>query len=313
MGNKVTVVDVTPRDGLQNEPNAISTKDKLVLIEKLGEAGIKHIQATSFVHPKWVPQLADAEAVAAQLNRFPGIQFSALIPNMRGYERAVAAGIRHLEFVIAASDTFNRKNLNRSMKASLELLNQVSRRAEQDGVVVRSGLSTCFHCPFEGRISSHALLNAVRAAREQAPWRVALCDTDGMAFPDQVSEALALIHEELKIPPIELALHFHDTYGRALANTRAGLEAGVREFDATAGGLGGCPYSPGASGNVATEDLVSFLDGMGYETGIDMDKLLDAAEFASHFSSRPYQGHLLRAKRAGVSGGIPSSVGAGIS
>ena len=313
MGNKVTVVDVTPRDGLQNEPNAISTKDKLVLIEKLAEAGIKHIQATSFVHPKWVPQLADAEAVAAQLNRFPGIQFSALIPNMRGYERAVAAGIRHLEFVIAASDTFNRKNLNRSMKASLELLNQVSRRAEQDGVVVRSGLSTCFHCPFEGRISSRALLNAVRAAREQAPWRVALCDTDGMAFPDQVSEALALIHEELKIPPIELALHFHDTYGRALANTRAGLEAGVREFDATAGGLGGCPYSPGASGNVATEDLVAFLDGMGYETGIDMDKLLDAAEFASHFSSRPYQGHLLRAKRAGVSGGIPSSVGAGIS
>jgi hydroxymethylglutaryl-CoA lyase len=313
MGNKVTVMDVTPRDGLQNEPNAISTKDKLVLIEKLAEAGIKHIQATSFVHHKWVPQLADAEAVAAQLNRFPEIQFSALIPNMRGYERAVAAGIRHLEFVIAASDTFNRKNLNRSMKESLELLNQVSRRAEQDGVVVRSGLSTCFHCPFEGRISSHALLNAVRAAREQAPWRVALCDTDGMAFPDQVSEALALIHEELKIPPIELALHFHDTYGRALANTRAGLEAGVREFDATAGGLGGCPYSPGASGNVATEDLVSFLDGMGYETGIDMDKLLDAAEFASHFSSRPYQGHLLRAKRAGVSGGIPSSVGAGIS
>jgi hydroxymethylglutaryl-CoA lyase len=313
MGNKVTVVDVTPRDGLQNEPNAISTKDKLVLIEKLAEAGIKHIQATSFVHPKWVPQLADAEAVAAQLNRLPGIQFSALIPNMRGYERAVAAGIRHLEFVIAASDTFNRKNLNRSMKESLELLNQVSRRAEQDGVVIRSGFSTCFHCPFEGRISSRALLNAVRAAREQAPWRVALCDTDGMAFPDQVSEALALIHEELKIPHIELTLHFHDTYGRALANTRAGLEAGVREFDATAGGLGGCPYSPGASGNVATEDLVAFLDGMGYETGIDMDKLLDAAEFASHFSSRPYQGHLLRVKRAGVCGGIPSSVGAGVS
>ena len=313
MGNKVTVMDVTPRDGLQNEPNAISTKDKLALIEKLAEAGIKHIQATSFVHPKWVPQLADAEAVAAQLNRLPGIQFSALIPNMRGYERAVTAGIRHLEFVIAASDTFNRKNLNRSMKESLELLNQVSRRAEQDGVVIRSGFSTCFHCPFEGRISSRALLNAVRAAREQAPWRVALCDTDGMAFPDQVSEALALIHEELKIPPMELALHFHDTYGRALANTRAGLEAGVREFDATAGGLGGCPYSPGASGNVATEDLVAFLDGMGYETGIDMDKLLDAAEFASHFSSRPYQGHLLRAKRAGVCGRIPSSVGAGIS
>jgi hydroxymethylglutaryl-CoA lyase len=313
MGDKVHVVDVTPRDGLQNEPNPISTKDKLVLIEKLAAAGIKHIQATSFVHPKWVPQLADAEAVAAQLNRFPGVQFSALIPNLKGYERAVAAGIRHLEFVIAASDTFNRKNLNRSMAESLELLNQVSKRAEQDGVVLRAGFSTCFHCPFEGRISSRSLLNAVRAAREQGPWRVALCDTDGMAFPDQVSEALALIHEELEIPPSEMALHFHDTYGRALANTLAGLEAGVREFDATTAGLGGCPYCPGASGNVATEDLVAFLDGMGYESGIDMDKLLDAAEFASRFSSRPYQGHLLRAKRTGACGVASTSVGARVS
>jgi hydroxymethylglutaryl-CoA lyase len=313
MKDKVHVVDVTPRDGLQNEPNPVSTKEKLNLIEKLVAAGIKHIQATSFVHPKWVPQLADAEAVAAQLSRFPGIQFSTLIPNLKGYERAVEAGIRHLEFVIAASDTFNRKNLNRSMKESFELLNQVSRRAERDGVVLRSGFSTCFHCPFEGRISSRALLSAVRAAREQGPWRVALCDTDGMAFPDQVSEALALIEEELKIPPSELALHFHDTYGRALANTLAGLEAGVREFDATSAGLGGCPYCPGASGNVATEDLVALLDGMGYESGIDMDKLLDAAEFASRFSSRPYQGHLLLAKRAGACGGAPASVGATVS
>jgi hydroxymethylglutaryl-CoA lyase len=195
----------------------------------------------------------------------------------------------------------------------LELLNQVTKRAEQDGVVLRSGFSTCFHCPFEGRISSRALVNAVRAAREQGPWRVALCDTDGMAFPDQVSEALALIEDELKIPPNELALHFHDTYGRALANTLAGLEGGVREFDATSGGLGGCPYSPGASGNVATEDLVAFLDGLGFDSEIDMDKLLDAAEFASHFSSRPYQGHLLRAKRAGACGETRSSIGAAVS
>ncbi len=188
MGDKVHVVDVTPRDGLQNEPNPISTKDKLVLIEKLAAAGIKHIQATSFVHPKWVPQLADAEAVAAQLNRFPGVQFSALIPNLKGYERAVAAGIRHLEFVIAASDTFNRKNLNRSMAESLELLNQVSRRAEQDGVVLRAGFSTCFHCPFEGRISSRSLLNAVRAAREQGPWRVARWQVSRLAFVNSMPQ-----------------------------------------------------------------------------------------------------------------------------
>jgi len=302
MGNSVRIIDVTPRDGLQNEPNPVSTQDKLALIGKLVASGIKHIQVTSFVHPAWVPQLADAAMVAAQLNRFPGVQFSALIPNLKGYERAVAAGIRHLEFVIAASDTFNRKNLNRSMTESFELLSQVSRRAEKDSVVLRVGFSTCFHCPLEGRIGSQALLKVIRAAREISPWRVAICDTDGMGFPIQVTEALALMKEELKIPPDDLALHFHDTYGRALANTLAGLNEGVREFDASTAGLGGCPYCPGASGNLATEDLVAFLNGMGHDSGIDLENLLDAAEFASRFSSRPYQGHLLRAKRATLCG-----------
>lgn len=302
MSESVRILDVTPRDGLQNEPNPVSTQGKLTLIQKLVACGIKHIQATSFVHPKWVPQLEDAEAVCAQLNRFPGTQFSALIPNLKGYERAVAAGIRRLEFVIAASDTFNRKNLNRSMAESLQLLAVVGKKAERDGAVLRVGFSTCFHCPFEGTISARALLSAVRSARELGVWRVALCDTDGMAFPDQITEALVLLREQLHLAPSDLALHFHDTYGRALANTLAGLKEGVREFDATTAGLGGCPYCPGASGNVATEDLVAFLDGMGYETGIDLEKLLDAAEFASQFSSRPYQGHLLRAKRAGVCG-----------
>ena len=313
MNDNVRVMDVTPRDGLQNEPNLVSTQDKLALIEKLVASGVKHIQATSFVHPKWVPQLADAEAVAAQLGRFPGVQFSALIPNLKGYERAVAAGIRHLEFVLAASDTFNRKNLNRSMAESLQLLSDVGKRAEKDDVVLRVGFSTCFHCPFEGRISAGALLNAVRLARELGTWRVALCDTDGMAFPDQVTAALALIKEELHLAPSELGLHFHDTYGRALANAFAGLQEGVREFDATTAGLGGCPFCPGASGNLATEDLVAFLDGMGYASGIDLERLLDAAEFACRFSSRPYQGHLLRAKRAGVCGVAPSAVKAEVS
>jgi hydroxymethylglutaryl-CoA lyase len=307
MGDSVRVLDVTPRDGLQNEPNPVSTQDKLALIEKLVAAGIKHIQATSFVHPKWVPQLADAEAVAVQLNRFPGVEFSALIPNLKGYERAVAAGIRHLEFVIAASDTFNRKNLNRSMMESFELLNLVSKKAEKDGVVLRVGFSSCFHCPFEGKIASQTLLEVVRAAHEIGSWRVAICDTDGMAFPDQITEALVLLKEELNLAPSELALHFHDTYGRALANTLASLHEGVREFDATTAGLGGCPYCPGASGNLATEDLVAFLDGMGYECGVDLEKLLDAAEFASRFSSRPYQGHLLRAKRAALCGVIQAA------
>lgn len=307
MTEKVNILDVTSRDGLQNEPTPVSTPDKLALIEKLIGAGVRDIQATSFVHPRWVPQMADAEAVAAELGRFPGVRFSALVPNLKGYQRAVAAGIRYVEFVIAASESFNRRNLNRSMAESFELLNQVSREAERDHVEIRVGFSTSFHCPFEGRIPTGALVDAVRAAREQGPWRIALCDTDGMAFPDQVTQAIALVREDLKILPGDLALHFHDTYGRGLANTFAGLQAGVREFDSTTAGLGGCPYCPGASGNLATEDLVAFLDGLGYETGIDIEKLLDAAEFATQFSSRPYQGHLLRAHRAGACGAKTAS------
>ena len=307
MGEKVRIVDVTARDGLQNEPKPVSTRDKLALIEKLAQAGVRDIQATSFVHPKWVPQLADAEEVAAGLGKFADVRLSALVPNLKGYERALAAGIRHMEFVLSASETFNRKNLNRSLAESLELLEQTTRLAERDGVTLRVGFSTCFHCPFEGRISSQAVLDAVRAARQIAPWRIAVCDTDGMAFPDQVKETIEVLRSELKMGPGDLVLHFHDTYGRGLANTLAGLETGVREFDASTAGLGGCPYCPGASGNLATEDLVAFLHGMGFQTGIDMDKLLDAAEFAIQFSSRPYQGHLLRALRAGACGVVSAA------
>jgi hydroxymethylglutaryl-CoA lyase len=306
MREKVKVVDVTARDGLQNEPKPVSTRDKLTLIEKLIQAGVADIQATSFVHPKWVPQMADAEEVAAGLRKYSGVKFSALVPNIKGYERAVASGIRHMEFVIAASETFNRKNLNRSMAESLQLLEQATRLAERDGVVLRAGFSTCFHCPFEGRISSQAVVNAARAAREIHPWHIAVCDTDGMAFPDQIAETVNQLVSDLKMDPKDIVLHFHDTYGRGLANTLAGLQAGVREFDACTAGLGGCPYCPGASGNLATEDLVDFLEGMGYDTGINLEKLLDAAEFACRFSSRPYQGHLLRVRRAGACGVAPA-------
>jgi hydroxymethylglutaryl-CoA lyase len=307
MTEKVNILDVTPRDGLQNESTLVSTPDKLALIKKLVRAGVRDIQATSFVHPRWVPQMADAEAVVVGLGDFPGVRFSALVPNLKGYQRAVAAGLRYVEFVIAASESFNRRNLNRTMAESFELLSQVGRQAERDRVEIRVGFSTSFHCPFEGKIPTRALVNTVRAAREQGPWRIALCDTDGVAFPNQVTDAVTEIKKELKISASELALHFHDTYGRGLANTFAGLQAGVREFDSTTSGLGGCPYCPGASGNLATEDLVAFLDGLGYETGIDMEKLLDAAEFATRFSSRPYQGHLLRASRAGACGAKTAS------
>src|ERR1700738_218252 len=234
----VTIVDVTPRDGLQNENTLVSTADKLRLIEKLVDAGFVDIQATSFVHPRWVPQMADAEAVAEQLHNFLGVRFSALVPNLKGYERAVAAGIRHLEFVIAASDTFNRRNLNRSTTESLDLLAQATKLAERDEVEIRVGFSTCFHCPFEGRIAPRCVLDLLRVTREVTPWKVAICDTDGMAYPDQVEELLSGTRSELKMQPDQITLHFHDTYGRGLANTMAGLQGGVRKFDATTAGLG---------------------------------------------------------------------------
>ena len=307
MGERVNILDVTARDGLQNEPRPVSTADKVELIRKLVSAGVTDIQATSFVHPRWVPQMADAEALAAHFGEFPCARFSALVPNFKGYERAVASGVRYLEFVLSASESFNRRNLNRTLPESLALLEEVSRAAERDGVTIRVGISTSFHCPFEGKISTQALLNVVKAAREVAPWRVAICDTDGMAYPDQVREACERVTTELKCNPTELALHFHDTYGRGLANTLAGLDCDVREFDASTAGLGGCPYCPGASGNLATEDLVAFLHGMGFETGIDLDKLCDAAEFASHFTDRDYQGHLLRVHRAAICTPGPNS------
>ena len=297
MNNHVSIEDVTGRDGLQNEPNPVPTAQKLALIRKIAAAGLMRIQATSFVHPRWVPQLADAEELSLHLFEIPRVQFSALIPNLKGYERAVAAGFRHMEFVIAASDTFNHKNLNRSTKESLVLLSDVTRLALRDGVELRVGFSNAYHCPFEGTISAAALVTVARAAREIHPWPVGFGDTDGMAYPGQVREAVTLLQKEVMPDLSQLGLHFHDTYGRGLANVLVALELGVRNFDSTTGGLGGCPYCPGASGNLATEDLVAFLHGMGYETGVDMDKLLDAAELAITFSSRPYQGRLLRAMR----------------
>ena len=182
----------------------------------------------------------------------------------------------------------------------MALLEQVTQRALSDGVTLRVGFSVSFHCPFEGRISTQAVVKLARECRAIHPWRLALCESDGMGFPNQVRDAVRALRDDLRMQNAEIALHFHDTYGRGLSNSLVGLEEGIREFDATTAGLGGCPYCPGASGNLATEDLVDLLHGLGYQTGIDLEKLLDAAEFALQFSSRPYQGHLLRAMRPGT-------------
>jgi hydroxymethylglutaryl-CoA lyase len=297
MNQPVEVTDVAPRDGLQNEAQLVSTENKVALIERLIAAGISSIQTTSFAHPKWVPQMADAEAVAQALNKSSNVKFSALILNYKGYERAVAAGFRWIDLALSASATFHQRNTNQSMEDSLKLLDLLYKAANHDGVLFRVGIAVSFHCPFEGRTPVAAVANLAREARFRGAYKIGLSDTDGMAFPDQVSETVIAVRNEAKVDSSDLVLHFHDTYGRALANVLSGLNSGVRAFDASVGGLGGCPFCPGASGNVATEDLVALLEGLGFTTGINMEKVLDAAEFALRFCSRPYEGHLLKALR----------------
>jgi hydroxymethylglutaryl-CoA lyase len=297
MDQCVEIIDVAPRDGLQNEAQLVSTENKLALIEKLIAAGVRSIQATSFAHPKWVPQMADAAAVAQGLSKSSAVKFSALILNFKGYERAVAAGFRRVDLALSASETFHKRNTNQSTADSLKLLDRISKAAEHDAVLFRVGIAVSFHCPFEGRTPVAAVVNHAREARARGAYKIGLSDTDGMAFPDQVTEAIIAVRDEAKVNSSDLILHFHDTYGRALANVLEGLDRGVRAFDASVGGLGGCPFCPGASGNVATEDIVAFLEGLGFTTGIDIERLLDAAAFARRFSSRPYDGHLLKALR----------------
>jgi hydroxymethylglutaryl-CoA lyase len=283
---RVEIVDVALRDGLQNERKDISTEQKLVLLEKLVNAGVSSIQVGSFVNPKLVPRMADIEILASHLSKYPHVNFCALLFNTRGFERALAAGFRRVEFVLAGSDTFHLRNANRSVADSLKYLEEISPVAMHQSVTIRVGLATSFHCPFEGRTAVSRVVRLVRQVRRTGPWRLVLGDTDGMCFPDQVRETVAALREE-GVQPADLVLHLHNTYGRALANAFAGLAAGIRIFDGAVGGLGGCPFCPGASGNVATEDLVTFFEGMGYATRIDAEKLLDAAQVAVAYSSRP--------------------------
>jgi hydroxymethylglutaryl-CoA lyase len=282
---QVKIVEVGPRDGLQNEAKSISTADKLTFIEKLSQSGLTQIEVTSFVHPKRVPRLADAVEVIQGLTPHPEIVYSALVPNMKGLERALETGVKRIAVFTAASETFTQKNINMSIQESLDAFRPVVETALAQGISVRGYVSTCFVCPYEGEVSKEKVLQVSQALLRMGVDEISLGDTIGAAAPNNVYDTVGHVLE--LIPREQIALHFHDTYGTALANVVAGLELGITTFDASAGGLGGCPYAPGASGNLATEDLLYLLDRMGIVTGVSLEKLAEASAFMQQVLGRP--------------------------
>ena len=274
---RVTVVEVGPRDGLQNEKAPIATADKIAFVDRLSAAGHSVIEVSAFVSPKWVPQMADAQEVFAGIARDQAIRYTALVPNRAGLERAIAAGVTEVAIFAAASETFSRRNINQSIDESLAAYKMVCDDARAAGVRVRGYLSTCFVCPFEGNVDPSRVAAVAARLFDLGVFEVAISDTIGAATPGDVLRVLGAVGEHL--PLHQVALHFHDTRGTALANVLAGLEYGVTTFDSSAGGLGGCPYAPGAAGNLATEDLLYMLNGLGIETGISIDGVASASRF----------------------------------
>jgi hydroxymethylglutaryl-CoA lyase len=276
-GQTVTVVEVGPRDGLQNEATLVSTPDKIEFVNRLSDAGLPVIEISAFVSPRWVPQMADAAEVAAGIVRRPGVRYSALVPNPAGLERALSAGITEIAIFAAASETFSLRNINQTVDQSMTVYREVSSRALAAGLQVRAYLSTAFGCPYEGDIDVEVVRRRTLQLLELGAYEVAVSDTIGVAQPGQVASVLDKLLES--VPVERLALHFHDTRGTALANVLAALSSGVRTFDASAGGLGGCPFAPGAAGNLATDDLIYMLDGLGVKTGVSLPLLSDATAF----------------------------------
>ena len=273
--SRVRIVEVGPRDGLQNERAPVPAQAKIELVNALSEAGHTHIEVASFVSPRRVPQMADAEAVFRGIEERAGVTYTALVPNAEGLRRALSAGVKSIAVFTAASETFSRKNAGCSIEESLERIRQVLSLAGQEKLRVRGYISTAFVCPYEGRIKPEAVAEVAGRLRGEGVTRISIGDTLGAAFPDQVASLLELLQQRFGLEGF--ALHLHDTYRRALANALTGLLHGVEEFDASAGGLGGCPFAPGAKGNVATEDLVELFEGLGIPTGIDLTKQRAAA------------------------------------
>ncbi|MDY7115160.1 hydroxymethylglutaryl-CoA lyase [Halomonas sp. SSL-5] len=281
----VRLVEVGPRDGLQNEPEPIGTATKLELIDRLGAAGLSYIEAASFVSPKWVPQMADHREVMKNLARRDGITYAALTPNLKGLEAALECGLEEVAVFGAASEAFSQKNINCSVAESLARFEPVLERAQQAGVRVRGYVSTVLGCPYEGEIAPAKVAEVSKALYEMGCYEISLGDTIGTGTPLKAKRMIEAVSRD--IPMDKLAAHFHDTYGQALANLYAVLEEGIAVVDSSVAGLGGCPYAKGASGNVASEDVVYLLDGLGIETGIDLDKLADTGTWITQTIGRP--------------------------
>jgi isopropylmalate/homocitrate/citramalate synthase len=273
----VRIVEVGPRDGLQNEPQSVPTAVKVELIERLADAGLPAVEATAFVSPKWVPQMADHSEVLQALRRKPGVSYPVLVPNMKGFEAAVAAGAEEIAVFGAASETFSRKNINASIAESLERFAPVAGAARAKGIRVRGYVSCVVGCPYEGAVKPEAVAEVAKRLDAMGCYEISLGDTIGVGTPGKVKRMLETVARA--VPVERLAVHLHDTYGQALANLYAALELGVATADSSVAGLGGCPYAKGASGNVATEDVVYLLDGLGVETGVDLAKVYDAGRF----------------------------------
>jgi hydroxymethylglutaryl-CoA lyase len=276
-GRRVTVVEVGPRDGLQNERVTIATPDKIDFVNRLSAARLPVIEVSAFVSPKWVPQMADAAEVFAGITRVPGTRYTALVPNLAGLDRALAAGVSEIAVFAAATETFSRKNINQGIDVSLSNYRQVCARALAAGLRVRGYLSTAFGCPFEGDVPPDRVGDITARILDLGVFEVSVSDTIGIAHPGQIPKVLDAVLA--RVPVDRVALHFHDTRGTALANVVTALPFGINTFDASAGGLGGCPYAPGAAGNLATEDLIYVLNGLGIETGVQLTAVTDASAF----------------------------------
>lgn len=285
--SQVTVVEVGPRDGLQNEKQILPADDKVRLIDQLSLSGFKAIEIGSFVRPDRIPPLADSEQVAQRIQRRPGINYSALVPNSKGLARAKNAGLQSVAIFMSATNAHNLKNTNRTTDQALAMYPELVQQALAEGMQVRAYLSTVFGCPYEGKVQPEQVLPLVEQLLAMGVYEVSLGDTIGVGTPLAVQRTLAHLLE--RVPADKLALHFHDTRGTALANVLAGLQMGITTFDAAIGGLGGCPYAPGAAGNVSTEDLVYMLHGMEIETGIDLDRLVSI----NHYLSERFQRRLM--------------------